>query len=229
MSTPQRLGLLGGTFDPIHLGHVAAADAARRALGLDVVWLIPSHVPPHRNAPPVASAFHRFAMAALTADAYPGLQASDLELREAAPSYTTTTLQRLADAGHAPGQLFFITGVDAFAEIATWRGYPALLGQAHFVVVSRPGHDVAALGTRLPQLTDRLWAIDTEAPSDDRPPDATLRIFTMRADTPNVASSTVRDRVRDSGTIDDLLPDPVARYIRAHHLYAPAPPGNPLA
>ena len=126
MKTAARLGLLGGTFDPIHVGHVAAADAARTALGLDRVLLLPSHVPPHRPQP-VASAHHRFAMVALAVADHDGLEASDLELTAPGPSYTAATLRRLRDQGFDPSQLFFITGADAFAEIATLARLPELL------------------------------------------------------------------------------------------------------
>ena len=125
----ERLGLLGGTFDPIHMGHLDAAVAARSALALDEVWLVPSRVPPHRHERPHSSPFHRFAMVALAVQEADHLVASDLELGVDGPSYTSGTLERLAAAGWAPWQLFFITGADAFAEIDTWMNYPALLDQ----------------------------------------------------------------------------------------------------
>ena len=217
MSDPRRIGLLGGTFDPIHRGHVAVAEAARRSLDLDIVLLLPSHIPPHRESLPVASAFHRFAMVARAADGREGLLASDLELRRPAPSYTTVTLQHLIEAGHAPTQLFFIAGADAFAEITTWRGYPTLLDQSHFVVVSRPGH---ALETHLRRIGVAGAA---------RPPMTDVHVFLMQADTPDVASSMVRSRIAAEAPLDGLLPDAVARYIRAHRLYKPAPSGKVLA
>ena len=112
------VGLLGGTFDPIHLGHLEAASAAARALSLDRVLLLPSRTPPHRNTEPRASVFHRFAMAALAA-AERGMSVSDLEVRREGPSYTASTLEALHRDGYAPAQLFFITGSDAFADVAT--------------------------------------------------------------------------------------------------------------
>ncbi len=227
MTDPGRIGLLGGTFDPIHRGHVAIAEAARRALDLDRVLLLPSHVPPHRESLPVASAFHRFAMVAFATDEREGLLASDLELRRPAPSYTTVTLQHLIEAGHAPTQLFFIAGADAFAEIATWRGYPTLLDQAHFVVVSRPGHALETHATALPPIEPRLRRIGLAGA--DRPPTTDVHVFLMQADTPDVASSTVRSRIAAGAPLDGLLPDAVARYIRAHRLYEPAPSGKVLA
>jgi nicotinate-nucleotide adenylyltransferase len=166
-------------------------------------------------------------MVALAADGREGLLASDLELSRPAPSYTTVTLQRLIEAGHAPTQLFFIAGADAFAEIATWRGYPTLLDQSHFVVVSRPGHALETHSTALPPIEPRLRRIGVAGA--DRPPTTDVHVFLMQADTPDVASSTVRSRIAAGATLDGLLPDAVARYIRAHRLYEPAPSGKVLA
>src|SRR5574340_779134 len=139
MSDPPSIGVLGGTFDPIHVGHLDAADAARQALSLDRVLVVPASDPPHRPDDPRASVFHRFALVSLAIADRPTFLASDLELQQPGPSYTSLTLQRLASLGYEPSNLFFIVGADAFAEIATWYDYPALLDRAHFAVVTRPG------------------------------------------------------------------------------------------
>src|SRR5688572_7320026 len=133
-----RVGILGGTFDPIHLGHLEAAAAAQRALSLDRVMLLPSRTPPHRVTEPRASVFHRFAMAALAA-AERGMLVSDIEVRRDGPSFTALTLEALHLEGYVPTELFFITGSDAFADVGTWHDYPRILQLANFVVVSRPG------------------------------------------------------------------------------------------
>src|SRR5262245_61096779 len=127
MTTRLRLGLLGGTFDPIHYGHLDAADAAQHALQLDEVHFIPSHDPPHRPSDPRASGFHRFALVGLALSGHARYRASDLELRRDGPSYTADTLRAMRAEGVSPSQIFFILGADAFAEIATWREFPAVL------------------------------------------------------------------------------------------------------
>jgi len=114
--TSRRIGLLGGTFDPIHLGHVELAALAQRTLNLTELLVIPANVPPHRTKP-LTSSFHRFAMTALAVAGRPGWRASDVELRHEAPSYTTTTLGRFHQQGYEPGELFFLIGADAFARI----------------------------------------------------------------------------------------------------------------
>ena len=116
----RRIGILGGTFDPIHWGHLEAAFAAETALKLQRLLVIASHVPPHREMPH-ASPFHRFAMVALAVAGRSGWRAADLELRLDTESYTADTLRRFHDRGYAPAELFFIIGADAFAEIQIGR------------------------------------------------------------------------------------------------------------
>jgi nicotinate-nucleotide adenylyltransferase len=155
MTTSRRVGILGGTFDPFHCGHLDVGAAAQTALGLGEVLVLPSCIPPHRPQP-LASAYHRFAMVALAIAGRGGWRALDLELREAARSYTSDTLERFRSEGFSASELFFIVGADAFVEIATWKNYPALLDFAHFAVVSRPGVPVAELPARLGSLADRM-------------------------------------------------------------------------
>jgi nicotinate-nucleotide adenylyltransferase len=203
MIASRRLGILGGTFDPIHFGHLDAADAARRALQLDRVLLIPSFDPPHRPTDPMASGFHRFALVALAIQGNDALSASDMELTRTGPSYTADTLRAVARQGWRPSQIFFILGSDAFAEIATWREYPAVLDTANFVVIARPGTTLDAATARTPSLRERLGQ----------------SIFLVEARTRDVSSSTIRARLATRQPIDDLVPAAVARHIAAHHLY----------
>jgi nicotinate-nucleotide adenylyltransferase len=203
MIASRRLGILGGTFDPIHFGHLDAADAARRSLQLDRVLLIPSFDPPHRPTDPMASGFHRFALVALAIQGNDALSASDMELTRTGPSYTADTLRAVARQGWLPSQIFFILGSDAFAEIATWREYPAVLDTANFVVIARPGTTLDAATARTPSLRGRLGQ----------------SIFLVEARTRDVSSSTIRARLATRQPIDDLVPAAVARHIAAHHLY----------
>src|SRR5262250_3177685 len=110
----RRTGILGGTFDPIHCGHLDVARAAQDALGLTEIVVITSNLPPHRPAP-LASSYHRFAMAALAVSNRPGWRVSDVELQSPDPSYTVTTLRRFRDEGYEAEDLFFLIGADAFA------------------------------------------------------------------------------------------------------------------
>ena len=214
ISRTGRIGLLGGTFDPIHCGHIETVQAAQRALALNPVLLMPARIPPHRERGPSASTFHRFAMAALAASELEDVLASDDELGAEGPSYTALTLERLAARGFEPGQLFFITGADAFAEIESWYRYPAVLDLAHFVVVSRPGMAAATLPARLPALNARFCEPTRTGAMPAHP-----SIFLVDASTPDVSSTGVRERLRLGRSISGLVPRPVEAHIYRHHLY----------
>ena len=207
-----RTGILGGTFDPVHYGHLDAAAAAQAGLGLDEILFLPSHVPPHRQAHPRASGYHRFALIALAIQNRSRFRVSEDELTREGPSFTIDTLRRLHQRGHRPSQLFFILGADAFADIATWREFPAVLDAAHFVVVTRPGTDVDAALARNPSLAPR---VRTDGHGDD----GGTGIFFVKTDTRDVSSTMIRARLSAGRSIEDLVPQPVAAYIEANDLY----------
>jgi nicotinate-nucleotide adenylyltransferase len=241
-----RVGVLGGTFDPIHLGHLAVARQAADSLGLDRVLLLPSRTPPHRPVDPSASVFHRFAMVALSASTDSRLVASDLELGRPGASYTADTLRALRATGLEGWQIFFLTGADAFAEIATWREYPAVLDLAHFVACSRAGVAATSLPDRLPGLAARMIPVPavTASPGSEDPglhqigggPGAKgpeTRVFLLDCSTPDVSSTGIRARARAGRPLAGLVPPEVDDYIRRHGLYGvqtgAAPGGRPAA
>jgi nicotinate-nucleotide adenylyltransferase len=213
MNAASRIGFLGGTLDPIHLGHVEAARAARAVLSLDRVDIVPARVPPHRHQQPCASAYHRFAMAALAVNAVDGLAVNDLELSAPGPSFTAETLARLHAGGLSPSQIFFITGSDAFAEIETWRRYPDVLDLAQFVVIARPGHPLESLASRLPALAGRM--------TRGAPPPVAEKtaIFLVEARTPDVSSTEIRRRIAGGEPLAGLVPPAVEAHILQHGLY----------
>lgn len=209
-----RIGVLGGTFDPFHYGHLDAAAAARAALGLHDILFIPSHVPPHRPSHPGANAFHRFAMVALGIDGEAGYRVSDLELSRPGPTYTVDTLRELHARGWTASQIFFILGADAFAEIAHWREYPAVLDAAHFAVVTRPGVSLETALARAPELRARMRDI-----RNDPVKSPGTGIYLVQADTRDVSATVIRGRLAARRSIADLVPPAVGRHIQAHHLY----------
>jgi nicotinate-nucleotide adenylyltransferase len=214
MNASGRLGLLGGTFDPVHFGHLDAGDAARRALRLDEVLLIPSSDPPHRPAEPRASGLHRFALVALAIQGHEGYRASEMELTREGHSYTADTLRTLHADGWRASQLFFILGADAFAEIATWREFPSVLDAAHFAVIARPG---TTLDEAVARTRDLRWRM--RRPGENGSKAADTSIFLVEAQTRDVSSTTIRARLAARQSIDDLVPISVAQHIVAHQLY----------
>jgi len=222
MVETRRIGILGGTFDPFHLGHLALARAARTALQLDEFRIVPSNVPPHRAAPG-ASPYHRFAMAALGIVGEPGLVLDDIEMALDGPSFTTTTLARFHDKGFTPSQIFFIVGADAFAEIATWRDYPQVLDAANFVVIARPGLAASSLAERLPELKSRMRFVSHPShlshPSHPSHLSHPCSILLMDLETPDVSGTRIRQRAASGAPLDGMVPPLVAAHITAHHLY----------
>jgi len=207
----MKVGLFGGTFDPIHRGHLDVAHAARRQLGLDVVWVIPSRLPPHRT-PPQVSAAHRFAMVCLAVQDQEKLLASDVEMEAPGPSYTIDTLRRLEALGLDLRSAFFILGADAFRDIEVWRDYPHVLDRVHFVAVSRPGLRALTLPTLLPSLASRMVVCPCEIPSQPS-------ILLVDEETSPVSSTDVR-RARTAGQpLEDLLPRAVSAHIHRYGLY----------
>jgi nicotinate-nucleotide adenylyltransferase len=218
MITRPRVGLFGGTFDPIHYGHVSVARLAARALAFDLLHFIPSGSPPHRPDSPRASGYHRVemirrAIADEMIDDGVAVEVSDLELRRDRPSYTDDTLRAFHSEGLTPVQLVFITGADAFAEIATWHRYPEVLDAAHFAIVARPGMTLASLQQRLPTLAHRMIRADQL----DRA--SMPRIVLVDGDPPAIAATDIRRRAAHGESLDGLVPPSVAAYIEKHELY----------
>jgi nicotinate-nucleotide adenylyltransferase len=213
------IGILGGTFDPIHYGHLRAAAEVRDKLRLDEVRLIPASVPPHRPAP-VASAEARLAMTVLGCAEFPGLVADDREIRRPGPSYTVQTLQEMHDE-NAGRPLAMIIGSDAFCGIASWRRWEQLFTLAHFIVIDRPDRPFAldALEPALKIQCERRLTTDPMRLSRQLA-GAVLRL----AVTPQPISATalrvaLADGAEARKRIRGLLPPAVLAYIERNQLY----------
>lgn len=202
MSTVRRAVLLGGTFDPIHLGHLAVAGQARARLEADEVWLIPSNSPPHRR-PALAAAADRLAMVRAAAAGDPHLRVLDLEISRGGPSYTLDTVAELA-ARHPETEQWFLLGADAAREIGGWHGLGDLLRVARFVLVNREG-------------VGELTVVEAEALGFDR---ARLRVIGVTS--PPISATDVRLRVARGEPVTGLVPDAVARIIAERGLYGGA-------
>ena len=210
-----RLGILGGTFDPVHFGHLDAADAASAAMALEEIVLIPAFDQPLRVIDPRASAYQRFALTVLAVADRPECHVSDVELLRQGRSYTADTLRNFHESGWRTSQLFFILGSDAFAGIAAWHGYHGFLDLAHFVVIARPGIGIEEATQRAPELRPRMSPAPRESVASDGP----ARIFLVHAHTRDVSSTMIRERLASGQSIDELVPPAVARHIQKHHLY----------
>ncbi len=195
MGTARRIGIMGGTFDPIHLGHLVTAEQARAELRLDEVIFVPAGRPWQKTRE-VTPCEHRYLMTVLATAANPSFSVSRVEIRRKGPTYTIDTLRLVRDA--APdAHLYFITGADAILNILSWRAADECLQLADFVAATRPGYDLRVLEQR--GLRDRVTVLDVPALA--------------------ISSSDVRARFAAGRPVRYLIPRPVEEYARKHGLY----------
>lgn len=199
-----RAGVLGGTFDPVHLGHLAIAKAAKNALALDRVLFVPARLQPHKLSREVAAPEHRWAMLLLALDGEEGLAASRAELDREGPSYTAETLLMLQESYGADVSLFFICGADALAEMETWYRPDLIFAAATVAVARRPGCDASE---RMPAVASRLAGM------------LGARIVTFDAPLLDISSTMIRHRIARGCDAAHLLPAAVYQYVLAHGLY----------
>jgi GTP-binding protein len=221
-SPDVRVGVLGGTFDPVHLGHLRIAEQVRDTLGLESVLLLPSAVPPHKSPPRLAPAEHRQAMLELALADRRRLELSTVELQSGGVCFTIDTLRRLSEQRPGVG-LLFVLGMDGLVELQTWRDYGQLLAEFDLLALDRPGLRLAEVRSRLdPAVRDRLHELPTDphsAAAALRLPADGGRVFHLELPTIAISSSGVRARVADGRSLDSLVPEPVAEYIQRHRLY----------
>jgi nicotinate-nucleotide adenylyltransferase len=207
------IGVLGGTFDPIHIGHVQPALDLLKQLRLASVRLIPARVPPHRPQP-VASPEHRLAMVRLAAREHPGLEADDRELRRDSPSYTVDTLKALRAERGLSEPLCLIVGADAFCDLNTWRRWRQIPQLAHVVVTSRPGFELPLDGEVAELLKERM--LDDPQALAARPAGGILPCMVSLLD---ISSTAIREAIAAGGSPRGWLEPPVWEYICRHGLY----------
>jgi nicotinate-nucleotide adenylyltransferase len=187
-----RIGVMGGTFDPIHHGHLVAASEVAQSFGLDEVVFVPTGLPWQKQK--VTSSEHRYLMTVIATASNPQFTVSRVDIDRQGPTYTIDTLRDLKRE-RPDAELYFITGADAVAQILSWRDHDELWDLAHFVAVSRPGHVLSTEG--LPR--ENVSQLEIPALS--------------------ISSTDCRDRVRRGNPVWYLVPDGVVQYIEKHHLY----------
>ena len=206
------IGILGGTFDPIHYGHLRPAQEVLRALDLAEVRIIPAANPPHRRAP-LATAEQRLRMAELAVAEFPGLRVDDREIRRGGPSYTVLTLESLrGEFGVRP--LCLLLGLDAFEGLETWHQWRRLPELAHFVVMTRPGWSLPAAGV-LP-----AWARGRLAhATSDLTQTGAGKIYFQTVTPQDISATRIREAIARGEAVDGLLPSAVLDYLRANRIY----------
>jgi nicotinate-nucleotide adenylyltransferase len=204
----ERLAIMGGTFDPIHYGHLAVAEEVRERFALDQVLFIPTGQPPHKKNYPVSPAADRFEMTTLAVSDNPHFVVSRLEIDRPGTSYTVDTLRELRAILGPRCEIFFITGADAVLEILTWREPEAILRECRLIAVHRPGYD-------LERIAEEIGA------------EKAARVDLLTTRELDISSTDLRARVAAGRSLRYLTPDPVIGYIERRGLYRPAQPGQP--
>ncbi|MCI0546898.1 MAG: nicotinate-nucleotide adenylyltransferase [Candidatus Rokubacteria bacterium] len=211
------IGVLGGSFNPIHFGHLLVADLLAEALGFDRVVLVPAARPPHKPSAELADAEHRLAMTRLAVAGHPRFEVSDLELRRSGLSYTVDTLAALAPRG----RLSLLIGSETFLDLLSWKDPVGIVGRARLVVVPRSGLGFDPAGAPARAILDQLGLERfVPVPMDGAPLAAAPRtpLLAEVASLP-ISGSDLRRRARAGRSLAFRLPEAVADYIRSHRLY----------
>ena len=220
----MKIGLFGGTFNPIHRGHLRAALEVEQTFALEKTYFIPSALPPHKEPRGISDAEDRMEMTRLAVIEHPGFTVSDVELKRSGPSFTIDTVRGFKSIVPEDAELYFIVGVDAFLEIDTWKSYRELFRLIPFIVMSRP----RAAGRDAPVTRDTLEAYITSSISDGYRfsaskacfvHDGKQPIFVIDIEALDISSTQIRKRVKQGRPIASLVPESVEKFIKRKGLY----------
>ena len=213
----ERVGLFGGTFNPIHLGHVRAAEIVLHKFELDKILFIPSYIPPHKRSGDIASPNHRLEMVKLALESNPHFISCSIEIEARGTSYSILTLNKIKKS-YPDADIFFILGIDAFLEIDTWKDYKRVIDQCHFIVISRPGYRLQdarkVLGEKYEK--DMLDLSEKDYFNEEM---MALKFYLFPIKALDIASSEIRRRIKDKESIKGLVARSVEEYIKEHELY----------
>jgi len=223
----MRIGIMGGTFDPIHLGHLRAAEEIYWAFGLDRIIFVPAARPPHKEEAVVASALHRYEMVSLATVFTPYFTVSPIELQREGKSYSVETVREFQKMAGPDTRLYFVVGVDAFLEMSAWREAEELLTLTRVIVTARPGWRLDEVERLLTPEQGRLLGhptfqylkvgeIDPERMEKELAPRQVLLVEVVSLD---IASREIRQLVEEGRSIRHIVPDTVAAYMVKNRLY----------
>jgi len=213
----RRVAIYGGTFDPVHNGHLEVARRVLKLFELDEVILVPACVPPHKRNANITSAFHRFAMLALATEADRQLRVSTVELDAPELPYAVETVDRMKNVS---ARMFFLIGADSWSEISTWHEWQKLLTMCDLIVVTRPGYEINSIATPTAELVD-LRSVEANQISEMLKHDRKPRVFITNVAMIDVSATRIRVAVRtnDEAGLQTMVPPAVARYIDKYNLY----------
>ncbi|WP_277995559.1 nicotinate-nucleotide adenylyltransferase [Desulfitibacter alkalitolerans] len=199
----KRLGIMGGTFDPVHYGHLVTAETARAQFNFDKVVFVPSGYPPHKIGQKITEARHRYLMTVLAVTTNIFFEVSRIEIDRQGYSYAIDTVSQIKEKYGQEWEIYFITGADAVLEILTWKNIKTLIEMCTFVAATRPGFDLSVLDNKLEQISSL----------------AKDKFLTFEVPALSISSTDIRQRVASGKPIKYLLPESVERYIFTNNLY----------
>ncbi|MBC7223237.1 MAG: nicotinate-nucleotide adenylyltransferase [Anaerolineae bacterium] len=205
---PQRVGLIGGTFDPIHWGHLIMAEEARHQAHLDQVLFLPAGEPPHKVGQAITPIAHRLQMVQLAIASNPAFRLSRLDVDRPGPHYSVDMVRLFLERAPAGTEVFFVVGADSLEDMPTWKDPARLLELCHVLAMSRPGHQPNL--EHLAQVLPAVWE----------------RVQVLSMPLIGISGTDIRRRVREGRPIRYLVPEEVRQYIVAHGLYRPSSPGG---
>lgn len=205
----MNIAILGGTFDPVHHGHLRAARTVADTFAIDEVHFIPTFTPPHKTPTGITSAFHRFAMVALAIAPFDGFQLSTIEVEHREQRYSVDTLELMRER-YPDASLLFVTGTDLYAEIRTWKNYRRLFDLTSFAVVNRPGFP----------MRDDIEPVEVVERRPAHPLSRTRRVYYLPHLEEDISSTVLRERIRNGSGASEWIPPEVQTYIARNRLYS---------
>jgi len=221
----SRVGLFGGTFDPVHLGHLHVAEQVKDAFGIGEIIVVPSAIPPHKTLKEVTNARDRLNMVRMCFEHKQGFRISDVELKRNGPSYTIDTLRYFLSRSGSPGELMMVIGTDAFFEIHTWRAFGGILEQVPLIVIMRPGKESPEEGLPV-EKTERYLCEKVSKGYSWYEDKGCFKhhfkkpIYLFQGTPWNISSTEIRNRVKNGKSVSSMVPKDVYDYIKQKGLYA---------
>lgn len=216
--TPHKLGIIGGTFNPVHMGHLRAAEEVGQKLALDEVLFIPAAVPPHKNSRPLADFKHRLTMVRAAIKGNPLFRDSDMEAQREGPSFTIDSLEILRkNYENKPLETYFIVGFEAFLDMPTWKDYTRLFDVTNFVVINRDGFDTDRIGRLLKNKVSPEFEFDADQTAHTRGDGRFIHY--CQVSHLEISSTEIRRSIKNQDSIRYLVPDVVGNYIENNGLY----------
>jgi len=214
----ERIGLFGGTFNPVHSGHIKAAEIVQKRFRLDKILFIPSYIPPHKDTAEIASPSHRLKMVEIALRGFSHFIPCSVEIDAEEKSYSIITINTIKKL-YPKSWIFFILGIDAFLEVDTWKDYEQLLEQCFFIVISRPGYLLdEAKNTLDGKYREKMYMLaKSESVKDEML--LSFRIFLLPIEALDIASTEIRGRIKRGDSLKGMVSERVEAYIRENRLY----------